>query len=48
VRGRAQHKEPLRIEAIYDRTIGRMKVILFGGAKDIGSAIKLITSMLEE
>jgi excisionase family DNA binding protein len=48
VRGRAQPEEPLRIDAIYDRTIGHMKIIFLGGTKDTGSALKLITSMLEE
>ncbi len=48
VRGRAQPEEPLRINTIYDENIGQMKVILLGGANETGSALKLITALLEK
>lgn len=47
VRGRTQPEEPLRIDTIYDRDIGHLKVILLGGANDSTSALKLITALLE-
>ena len=47
VRGRTQPAEPLRTDAIYDRTIGHMKIILLGGTKDTGSALNLIAALLE-
>jgi excisionase family DNA binding protein len=47
VSGRAKPEEPLRIETIYDRHTGHMKIILLGGANDTGSALKLITAVLD-
>jgi excisionase family DNA binding protein len=47
VRGRALPQEPLRINCIYDESIGHLKIILLGGANEIGSALKLITALLE-
>jgi excisionase family DNA binding protein len=47
VNGRTRPEEPLRIEAIYDRLTGHLKIILLGGANDTGSALKLIAALLE-
>jgi excisionase family DNA binding protein len=48
VNGRTKPEEPLRIETIYNRHIGHLKIILFGGANDTGSALKLITALLDK
>jgi len=47
VYGRAKGDEPLRIETMYDPEIGRMKIILLGGANSNGTALKLITALIE-
>lgn len=39
---------PLRAEAIYDRNIGRLKVILFGGVNSTAAALNLIGAALDE
>jgi excisionase family DNA binding protein len=48
VGGRTKPQEPLRIETIYDRHTGHLKIILLGGANDTGSALKLITAVLDK
>lgn len=48
VRARAQQEQPLRVNTIYDENIGHMKIILLGGASETGSALKLITAVLEK
>ncbi len=48
VRGRARPEEPLRVNTVYDEAIGQMKIILLGGASETGSALKLITALLEK
>ena len=48
VSGRAKPEEPLRIDTIYDRQTGHLKVILLGSANDTGSALKLITAVLDK
>jgi hypothetical protein len=46
--GRTTPEEPLRIETIYDRHTGQLKVLLFGGANNTSSALKLITALLDK
>lgn len=48
VYGRPKSDEPLRIETMYDRHLGRMKVILLGGASETASALKLLKSLVQE
>jgi excisionase family DNA binding protein len=48
VNGRTKPEEPLRIETIYSRHIGHLKIILLGDANDTGSALKLITALLDK
>jgi excisionase family DNA binding protein len=47
VQGNAKGGEPLRIESIYDRNIGRLRLIILGGANAAGAAIKFIPALLE-
>ena len=44
--GRAQAAAPLRIQAIYDRHVGHIKIVLFGDANDTAAALKLMTALL--
>jgi len=48
VHGYAKGNEPLRIESIYDRNIGRLKVILLGSANGTVAALKFVTALLEK
>jgi hypothetical protein len=48
VLGSSKADEALRIESIYDRNIGRMKVILFGSANRSSAALKFISALLEK
>ena len=48
VHGNSKGNEPLRIESIYDREIGRMKVILLGSANGTGAALRFISALLEK
>lgn len=47
VSGRTQPEEPLRIDTIYDRHTGHLKIILLGSANDTGSALRLVTAVLD-
>jgi excisionase family DNA binding protein len=47
VSGRAKPGEPLRIDSIYDRHTGHLKIILLGSANDTASALKLVTALLD-
>jgi excisionase family DNA binding protein len=47
VSGRTKPEEPLRIQSIYDRQTGHLKIIVLGGANDTGSALRLITALLD-
>jgi excisionase family DNA binding protein len=47
VRGRQHPEAPLRIDTIYDRNTGHLKIILLGGGNDTAAALKLITVLLE-
>ena len=40
--------EPLRAETIYDRNIGHLKVMLFGGVNGTAAALNLIGAVLEK
>jgi excisionase family DNA binding protein len=46
VYGRASGDEPVRIETMYDTDVGRLKIILLGGANGNGAVLKLITALL--
>jgi excisionase family DNA binding protein len=46
--GRAQSEEPVRIETMYDLDIGRLKIILLGGATNNAAVLKLITALVEQ
>jgi excisionase family DNA binding protein len=46
--GRAKGEEPLRIETMYDRHLGRMKLILIGAPNGTSAALKLLTALVEE
>jgi excisionase family DNA binding protein len=46
--GRAKDAEPLRIETIYDRHIGRMRIVLFGSANGAAAALKLIVALMKD
>jgi len=48
VHGNSTLDEPLRIESIYDRNIGRMKIILLGGANRTSAALKFIAALIEK
>ncbi|MEJ0005909.1 MAG: helix-turn-helix domain-containing protein [Steroidobacteraceae bacterium] len=48
VYGNSKCGEPLRIESIYDRNIGRMKIILLGGANRTSAALKFIAALIEK
>jgi excisionase family DNA binding protein len=48
VSGRTKPEEPLRIDTIYDRHTGHLKIILLGGANDTATALKVITALLAE
>jgi excisionase family DNA binding protein len=48
VSGRTKPEESLRVETIYDRHTGHLKIILLGGANDTASALKLITALLDK
>jgi excisionase family DNA binding protein len=48
VQGSSKPDEALRIESIYDRNIGRMKIILLGSANRSGAALKFISALLEK
>lgn len=48
VHGNSRGNEPLRVESIYDRDIGRLKIILLGGANGTAGALRFITALLEE
>jgi excisionase family DNA binding protein len=47
VHGRPKGDEPLRIETAYDAEIGRMKIILLGGANGTAATLKLVAPLLE-
>jgi excisionase family DNA binding protein len=47
VHGNTRDKESLRIDAIYDRNVGCMKLILLGGANASSAALKFISALLE-
>ena len=40
--------EQLRVEAIYDRDIGHLKLMLFGGAAGTASALMLVVALLKK
>ncbi|HWK53992.1 MAG TPA: helix-turn-helix domain-containing protein [Hyphomicrobiales bacterium] len=44
---RAETGDDLRIDTLYDREIGHLKVMLFGGAAGAASALMLITALLK-
>jgi excisionase family DNA binding protein len=46
--GRCKDGHSLRIETIYDRHVGCMKVILLGGAIEISAALKFTSALLEK
>ncbi len=46
VHGNSQDQAPLRIEAIYDRAVGCMKLILLGGADGSSAALKFVSALL--
>ena len=48
VYGRSKDDEPLRVETIYDRHLGRLKIILLGGATGTAAVLKLIPALLED
>jgi excisionase family DNA binding protein len=48
VSGRTKPEQPLRIETIYDRNTGHLKIILLGGATDTGAALKLIAALMDK
>jgi excisionase family DNA binding protein len=48
VQGSARADEALRIESIYDRNIGRMKIIVLGNANRSSAALKFISALLEK
>ncbi|HEX5046246.1 MAG TPA: helix-turn-helix domain-containing protein [Gammaproteobacteria bacterium] len=41
-------EEQFRVEAIYDRDIGHLKLMLFGGAAGTASALMLIVALLKK
>ncbi|HEU4618805.1 MAG TPA: helix-turn-helix domain-containing protein [Gammaproteobacteria bacterium] len=41
-------EEPLRADTIYDREIGHLEIMLFGGVNSTASALKLIAALLEQ
>jgi excisionase family DNA binding protein len=47
VSGRTSPQEPLRVDTIYDRHTGHLKIILLGSANDTGSALRLVTAVLD-
>jgi excisionase family DNA binding protein len=47
VNGRKQGEQPLRVDTMYDRHSGRMKIVVFGGPAGTGAALKLTTAVLE-
>jgi excisionase family DNA binding protein len=48
VYGRGNTENPLRVETMYDKDIGRMKVILLGTAKSNSAALNFIAALLED
>ncbi len=48
VQGTSKADESLRIESIYDRNIGRMKIILLGSANRSSAALKFISALIEK
>jgi excisionase family DNA binding protein len=40
-------EEPLRADTIYDRAIGHLQIMLFGGVNSTASALKLVAALLE-
>ncbi|HEX3837501.1 MAG TPA: helix-turn-helix domain-containing protein [Steroidobacteraceae bacterium] len=48
VSGRTKPEDPLRIDSIYDRHTGHLKIILLGGANDTAAALRLITGVLDD
>ena len=46
-KGRSDGDEPLRIDTIYDRERGRLKVILIGSLAATASLLKLVAVLLE-
>jgi hypothetical protein len=45
--GRTNPEAPVRIDTIYDQHTGHLKIILLGSVNDTGSALKLITALLD-
>jgi excisionase family DNA binding protein len=45
--GRTQAAAPLRIQAIYDRHTGHLKIIVLGDSNDTAAALKLVTALME-
>lgn len=48
VHGHADEGESLRIDCIYDRHAGRMRVIVLGSPHDASAALKFIAALLEK
>ena len=48
VHGNSKGVEPLRIDSIYDRHVGRMRIIFLGGASITSAAIKFMAAFLEK
>jgi excisionase family DNA binding protein len=47
------HREPigeeaLRVDTIYDRDVGHLQIMLFGGANNAAAALKLIAALTEK
>ncbi len=40
--------EPLRADTLYDRDIGHLEIVLFGGVNSTAAALKLIAALLEK
>src|SRR5262245_39453533 len=41
-------EEPLRVDTIYDQSIGHLQIMLFGGVNSTASALKLVAALLEK
>ena len=46
--GRPRDDEPVRIDTMYDRHLGRLKIVLFGGANGTASVLRFITGLVED
>jgi excisionase family DNA binding protein len=48
VAGQPKGDEPVRVETMYDRHLGRLKIVVFGGAHGTAGVLKLITALVED